>query len=135
MVLKRGTPLNHSCGRVAQRALERRRVQQRCPRAPTPEPALSMRKVKRPWCPVSSLSRLAVRGFLSALGSLVRFPCPRVFLSFFFSFFGRRPKNRSVPSFGRGRQVPAPGGRDVGSDAGHRPKNRPFQASPLRSIF
>ena len=31
-VLTRGTPLNHSCGRVAKLALERRRVQQRCPR-------------------------------------------------------------------------------------------------------
>ena len=31
-MLTRGTPLDHSCGRVAQRALERRRVQQRCPR-------------------------------------------------------------------------------------------------------
>ena len=30
--LMRGTPLDHSCGRVARRALERRRVQQRCPR-------------------------------------------------------------------------------------------------------
>ena len=31
-VLMSGKPLDHSCGRVAQRALERRRVQQRCPR-------------------------------------------------------------------------------------------------------
>ena len=72
-VLTRGTPLNHSCDRVAKLALERRRVQQRCPRGfssaalghrpqnrtkgadprtGTPQ----SRKVFLPWYPVSSLS-------------------------------------------------------------------------------
>ena len=54
-VLTRGTPLDHSCGRVAKLALERRRVQQRCPRgfssaatrAPTPEPDKGRRPKNR----------------------------------------------------------------------------------------
>ena len=122
-------------GRVAKLALERQRVQLHCPRAPTPEPALSMRKVKRPWCPVSFLSWLAVRGFLSALGSLVRFPCPGVFLSIFFSFFGRRPKNRSVPSFGRGASSSSSRreGRRV-RRKGTDPRTGPFR-HPLYAVF
>ena len=55
----------HCCGRVAKLALERRRVQQRCPRAPTPEPGKGRRpknrqsqrrKVFLPGCSVFSLS-------------------------------------------------------------------------------
>ena len=75
------------------------------------------------------------QGFLPALGSLVRFPCPDVFLSVFFSFFGRRPKYRSVPSVGRGRQVPAPGGRDVGSDARAPTQELAYSGFPFRQYF
>ena len=46
-VLMRGTPLDHRCGRVAKLALERRRVQWHCPRAPTPEPGKGHRPKNR----------------------------------------------------------------------------------------
>ena len=92
---------DHRCGRVAKLVLERRRVsaalpsgvQQRCPRAPTPEPSKGRRPknrhsqkrfVKRPWSLVPCLSL----GFFPGLGSLVLFPGPCVFLSAFsFCFF------------------------------------------------
>ena len=72
-------------------------------RAPTQESALSKRNVFRPWCPVFAL---ASGSFLGALfpGPVPAFSCLSLFLLLFLSI-------------GRGRHVPAPGGRDVGSNA------------------
>ena len=125
-VLTRGTPLNRSCGRVAQRALERRRaaalpsgVQQRCPRAPTPEPGKGRRpknrqsqkrKVVLPGCSVFSLSWPACAGALLVPGRWFSGPAPSGSCLFLFRLM--------FLSTGRGRHVPAPSGRDVGSSAG-----------------
>ena len=134
----RGTPLDHSCGRVAKLALERRRVQQRCPRAPTPEPGKGRRPKNRQSSKAKRVSALvswllpvlgfACRGFPGS-GSLVLRPCPFGFL------FALVPPH--VFSTGRGRHVPAPSGRDVGSSrgtdprtgTGRRPKDRLLQVS------
>ena len=109
---------DHCCGRVAKLALERLRVQRRCPRAPTPEPGKGHRPMNRrsksvervcpgvlsfpcPGLPVPGLSwfRVAVSPAPAPSGS-----CSCLFhLVFLFS--------------GRGRHVPAPSGRDVGSSA------------------
>ena len=77
-VLTRGTPLNHSCGRVAKLALERRRVQQRCPRAPTQEPG----KERRPKNRHSSKAKCVSAGVFCLLPvlALVLWPCPFGFL-------------------------------------------------------
>ena len=142
-VLTRGTPLNHSCGRVAQRALERRRVQQRCPRgfssaalghrpqnrAKGADPRTGNLKGEKWFCP----------GVLSS-------PCPGLPVPglSWFRVAGSPALPLRVPvcflfrlmflSTGRGRHVPAPSGRDVGSAQGHRPKNRPFPGIPLRTL-
>ena len=74
----RGTPLDHRCGRVAKLALERRRVQWHCPRAPS--------KAKRVSALVSCLFPVLAclcRGFPGS-GSLVLRPCPFGFLCFLF---------------------------------------------------
>ena len=84
---------------------------------------------------------------LLALGSLVLLLCPGGFLSVFFvsslacgsfflfpQFFERRPKYRSFLSFGRGRRVPAPKGRDVGSNA-RAPTQVPVQGTVPRNGF
>ena len=88
-----------------------------CPRAPTPEPsskeraptqepALLKRKVVRPWCPVFALSWLSAPGLLLGCSFLGQVPaCSCLCFCSTFCFF----------SVGRGRHVPAPGGRDVGS--------------------
>ena len=94
-VLTRGTPLNHSCGRVAKLALERRRVQQRCPRGfssaalghrpqnrtkgadprtGTPQ----RRKVFLPGCSVFSLSWPACAGAFLVPGRWFSGPAPSV---------------------------------------------------------
>ena len=99
-----------------------------CPRAPTLELALSKRKVKRPWCSVSSLSWLAVPGVSRRWFSC---PVPAWFLSVFFLLF-------LFLSFGRGRHVPTPGwegrrvkreGTDPRNGTGRRPKDRLLQLS------
>ena len=130
LALSRETPLDHRCGRVAKLALERRRVQWHCPRAPAPEPDKGRRPKDRhtqtrnvflPWCLVFSLSWLAVSGLpwfrVDASPVLPR----RVPVCSLFRLLSL--------SFGRGRHVPAPGGRDVGSSLfsflfGRRHKNR-----------
>ena len=126
-------PLDHSCGRVAQRSLERRRVQQRCPRAPTPEPGKGRRPKNRHS---SKAKRVSARGFcllpvLACLcrgfpgsGSLVLRPCPFGFLFVLFRLM--------FLSIGRGRHVPAPGGRDVGSNA-RAPTREPVQGTDPRN--
>ena len=134
-VLMRGTPLDHSCGRVAKLALERRRVQQRCPRAPTPEPGKGRRPKNRqsqrrnvflPWCPVSSLSWPACSGAFLVPGRWFSGPAPSgsCLLWFRLMFF----------STGRGRHVPAPSGRDVGSSSGA-PTQEPVQGADPRTGF
>ena len=94
-VLTRGTPLNHRCGRVAKLALERRRVQQRCLRAPTPEPGKQRAPTQEPatskaksgsarvFCLLPVLACLC-RGFPGS-GSLVLRPCPFGFVFVFCS--------------------------------------------------
>ena len=90
--LTRGTPLDHSCGRVARRALERRRVQQRCPRGFS-SAALGRRPQNRakgadPRTGTPKKGRnVFLHWFLACLcqgfpgsGSLVLRPCPFGFL-------------------------------------------------------
>ena len=134
--LTRGTPLDHRCGRVAKLALERRRVQWHCPRAPTPEPGKGHRpknrhssKAKRVSALVSCL--LPVLACLCLVspgsGSLVSPALPlRVPLCFSFCLM--------FLSAGRGRHVPAPGGRDVGSSA-VAPTQEPVQGADPRTGF
>ena len=142
--LMRGTPLDHSCGRVARRALERRRVQQRCPRGFSgtalgrrpqnrtkgADPRTGNHKGETCFCP----------GVLSS-------PCPGLpvpGLSWF-----RVPGSLALPLLvpfmflftGRGRHVPAPSGRDAGSSSewassqepelGTDPRTGFFQVSPF----
>ena len=133
----RGTPLDHCCGRVAKLALERRRVQRRCPRAPTPEPGKGRRpknrqsqrrKVFLPGCSVFSLSWPACAGAFLVPGRWFSGPAPSgsCLLLFRLVFL----------STGRGRHVPAPSGRDVGSSAGAPTQEPALSRYPsLRSIF
>ena len=126
---------DHRCGRVAKLALERRRVQQRCPRAPTPEPGKGRRpknrqpqrrKVVLPGCSVFSLSWPACAGAFLVPGRWFSGPAPSGSCLFLFRLM--------FLSTGRGRHVPAPSGRDVGSAQGHRPKNRPFPGIPFTCV-
>ena len=83
---------DHCCGRVAELALERLRVQRRCPRAPTPEPGKGRRpknrqsqwrKVFLPGCSLFfPVLACMCRGFPGS-GSLVLRPCPFGFLFLF----------------------------------------------------
>ena len=136
----RGTPLDHRCGRVAKLALERRRVQWHCPRAPTPEPGKGHRpknrhssKAKRVSALVSCLFPVLAclcRGFPGS-GSLVLRPCPFGFLFVFCSascFF--------LLAAGVTFQLPA--GGTSGQAQGHRPKNRyraPTQGPAFSGTF
>ena len=134
----------HRCGRVAKLALERRRVQQRCLRAPTPEPG-EVRRPKNqqsqrqnvflPWCPSCLFPVLTClcRGFPCS-GSLVSPALPLwVPLCFLFCLM--------FLSIGRGRRVPAPTRGTPGQAQWHRPKNRhraptqglAFAGIPLRT--
>ena len=123
----RGKPLDHSCGRVAKLALERRRVQQRCPRgfsgaalehrpqnrAKGADPRTGnpqRRKVFLPGCSVFSLSWPACAGAFLVPGRWFSGPAPSGSCLFLFRLM--------FLSTGRGRHVPAPSGRDVGSSAG-----------------
>ena len=143
-VLTRGTPLNHSCGRVAQLALERRRVQQRCPRgfssaalghrpqnrAKGADPRTGTpkrRKVFLPGCSVFSLSWPACAGAFLVPGPWFSGPAPSGSGLFWFRlvFF----------STGRGRHVPAPNGRDVGSSSGAPTQGPAFSGIPLRTAL
>ena len=77
-------------------------------RALTQEPPLSKRKVFRPRCTVFALAWLAAPVlFLGCSFSRARSWHVPVYFLFLLLFL----------SIGRGRQVPAPGGRDVGSNA------------------
>ena len=134
-VLMRGKAFDHRCGRVAKLALERRRVQQRCPRAPTPEPGKGRRpknrqsqrrKVVLPGYSVFSLSWPACAGVFLVPGRWFSGPAPSGSCLFLFRLM--------FLSTGRGRHVPAPSGRDVGSAQGHRPKNRPFPGIPFTCV-
>ena len=142
-VLMRGKPFDHRCGRVAQLALERRRVQQRCPRgfssaalghrpqnrAKGADPRTGTpqrRNVFLPGCFVFSLSWPACGGAFLVPGRWFSGPAPSGSCLFLFRLM--------FLSTGRGRHVPAPGGRDVGSAQGHRPKNRPFPGIPLYAV-
>ena len=143
--LMRGTPLDHRCGRVAKLALERRRVQWHCPRAPTPEPGKGRRpknrhssKAKRVSALVSCLFPVLAclcRGFPGS-GSLVSPALPlRVPLCFCSAscFF--------LLAAGVTFQLPA--GGTSGQAQGHRPKNRyraptqgpAFTGTPLCTTF
>ena len=132
----RGTPLDHRCGRVAKLALERRRVQWHCPRAPTPEPGKGRRpknrhssKAKRVSALVSCLIPVLAClcwGFPGS-GSLVLRPCPFGFLFVFCSascFF--------LLAAGVTFQLPA--GGTSGQAQRHRPKNR-YRAPTQGPVF
>ena len=125
---------DHRCGRVAKLALERRRVQQRCPRAPTPEPGKGRRpknqqsqrgKVFLPGCSVFSLSWPACAWSLLVPVRWFSGPAPSGFSLFWFRLM--------FLSIGRGRRVPAPGGRDVGSSA-VAPTQEPAQAPEFQRL-
>ena len=125
-------------------ALERRRVQQRCPRAfaplpsgavprtvqraPTQEPAISKAKSGSETCvlsspcpglPVPGLSWFQVAGFSG--------PAPSGSCLFLFRLM--------FLSTGRGRHVPAPSGRDVGSSAGAPTQEPAFSGIPLHLVL
>ena len=123
--------------RVAKLALKRRRVQQRCPRAPTPEPGKGRRpknrqsqrrKVFLPGCSVFSLSWSACAGAFLVPGRWFSGPAPSGSCLFLFRLM--------FLSTGRGRHVPAPSGRDVGSSAGA-PTQEPALSRylPFRTMF
>ena len=110
-------------------------VQQRCPRAPTPEPGKGRRpknrhssKAKRVSARVFCLLPVLAclwRGFPGP-GSLVLRPCPFGFLFVLFRLM--------FLFLGRGRHVPAPSGRDVGSSAGA-PTQEPELGTDPRTGF
>ena len=116
---------SHRCGRVAWQGLKkkRRRVQWHCPRAPTPEPSKEGHRPKNRHSSkaksVSALVSCLLPVFLA--GSLPL----RVPVCFWFRLM--------FLSAGRGRHVPAPGGRDVGSSWGTDP--RAFTGIPLRTTL
>ena len=98
-------------------------------RSPTQEPALSKRNVFRPWCPVFALAWLAAT--VPFLVCSFPGPGPVCFLLLFLAI-------------GRGRHVPAPGGRDVGSNVsaptqepvlGTNPRTGSFRLPSGRSMF
>ena len=134
--LMRGTPLDHRCGRVAKPALERRRVQWHCPRAPTLEPGKGHRpknrhssKAKRVSALVSCLIPVLAclcRGFPGS-GSLVLRPCPFGFLFVFCSascFF--------LLAAGVTFQLPAGGtSGQARTGTGRRPNNQLFQVPSM----
>ena len=141
--LIRGTPLDHRCGRVAKLALERRRVQWHCPRAPTPEPGKGHRpknrhssKAKRVSALVSCLFPVLAclcQGFPGS-GSLVfSGPAPSGSSLFFFvpphvSFYWPRASRSS--SRREGRRVKRRG-TDPRTGTGRRPKDRLFQVPSM----
>ena len=133
--LTRGTPLDHSCGRVVRRALERRRVQQRCPRGFSSaalgrrpqnrttgaDPRTGNHKGETCFCP----------GVLSS-------PCPGLPVAglSWFRVAGSRALPLRVPVWLLSSScffplAAAPSGRDVGSNS----KNRSFQVSPFTWYF
>ena len=111
-------------------------VQQRCPRAPTPEPGKGRRpknrhssKTKRVSARVFCLLPVLAclwRGFPGS-GSLVLRPCPFGFLFVLFRLM--------FLFFGRGRHVPAPSGRDVGSSAGAPTQEPELGTDPRTGFF
>ena len=126
---------DHCCGRVAKLALERRRVQQRCPRAPTPEPGKGRRpknrqsqrrKVFLPGYFVFSLSWPACAGAFLVPGCWFSGPAPSGSCLFLFRLM--------FLSTGRGRHVPAPSGRDVGSSAGAPTQEPALSRYPLYAV-
>ena len=111
-------------------------VQQRCPRAPTPEPGKGRRpknrhssKTKRVSARVFCLLPVLAclwRGFPGS-GSLVLRPCPFGFLFVLFRLM--------FLFLGRGRHVPAPSGRDVGSSAGAPTQEPELGTDPRTGFF
>ena len=84
------------------------------------------RNVFLPWCPVSSLSWPACAGAFLVPGRWFFGPAPSGSCLFLFRLM--------FLSTGRGRHVPAPGGRDVGSSAGA-PTQEPVQGADPRTGF
>ena len=146
-VLTRGTPLDHSCGRVAKLALERRRVQQRCPRgfssaalghrpqnpAKGADPRTGTpqrRNVFLPGCSVFSLSWPACAGAFLVPGPWCSGPAPSGSC-----LFG------SASSFfllAAGVTFQLPAGGTSGQAQRHRPKNRyraPTQGPAFSGTF
>ena len=135
--LMRGTPLDHSCGRVARRALERRRVQQRCPRGFSgtalgrrpqnrtkgADPRTGNHKGEKCFC---SGSWPACAGAFLVPGRWFSGPAPSGSCLFLFRMM--------FLSTGRGRHVPAPGGRDVGSNSGAPTQEPAFSGIPLYAV-
>ena len=84
------------------------------------------RNVFLPWCPVSSLSWPASAGAFLVPDRWFCGPAPSGSSLFLFRLM--------FLSTGRGRHVPAPGGRDVGSSAGA-PTQEPAQGADPRTGF
>ena len=107
------------------------RVQQRCPRAPSPEPC----KGRRPK------NRHSKKG--ETFSVLVSWPaCAGAFLVPGPCFSGPAPSGSGLFWFrlvflstGRGRHVPAPSGRDVGSSSGAPTQGPAFSGIPLRTAL
>ena len=96
-------------------------------RAPTPEPVVSKRKVKRPWCPVSCLCWLAVPGFFLVSVRWLSCWVPAWFLSVFSFSFCLFPLAAGVT-------FQLPDGRDVGSNA-RAPTQETVQGADPRTGF
>ena len=139
--------MNHSYGRVAQRALERRRVQQRCPRgfssaalghrpqnrAKGADPRTGNLKGEKCSCPgvlSSPCPGLPVPGLSWFPGRWFSGPCPFGFLFLFVppdvSFHWPRASRSSSQREGRRVKIR---GTDPRTGTGHRPKDRLFQVS------
>ena len=112
------------------------RVQWHCPRAPTLEPDKGRRPKDRqsqrrnvflPGCSVFSLSWPACGGAFLVPGRWFSGPAPSgsclAFVLFLFL------------SFGRGRHVPAPSGRDVGSNSGAPTQEPVFSGISLHLVL
>ena len=137
-VLMRGTPFDHRCGRVAWQGLKKKgggfsgtalghRPQNRAKKGADPRTGTPLRrKVFLPWCPVSSLSWPACAGAFLVPGRWFSGSAPSGSCLFWFRLM--------FLSTGRGRRVPAPSGRDVGSSAGA-PTQEPVQGADPRTGF
>ena len=134
-VLMRGKPLTtvvdelpswHSKGGGFSSAALGHRPQNRAKGA---DPRTGNLKGEKWFCPgvlSSPLSWPACAGAFLVPGRWFSGPAPSGSSLFWFCFM--------FLSIGRGRHVPAPSGRDVGSAQGHRPKNRPFPGIPFTCV-
>ena len=118
---------DHRCGRVAKLALEKAEGSVALPSGTDPRTGTPLRRnVFLPWCPVSSLSWPACAGAFLVPGRWFSGPAPSGSCLFWL--------RHMFLSTGRGRRVPAPSGRDVGSSAGA-PTQEPAQGADPKTGF